>query len=83
MPDEKSYTTHLLSIDEALGKLRGWFEGTVVNRAWELWQFTLRVEEELRMERESQSVERPQPRQSDRVQKVIQSKAIQPEVSLL
>jgi hypothetical protein len=77
MPDEKTYTTHLLSVDEATEKLRGWIEGPVVSRAWDLWQYTIGVEEELRIEREGEQGE-IQPQQSERVQKVIQSKFINP-----
>jgi 8-oxo-dGTP pyrophosphatase MutT (NUDIX family) len=45
MPDEQNYTSHLLSIEEALSCLRGTGLDIVVQYAWQLWQHTLQIEE--------------------------------------
>ena len=64
MPDEKNFTTYLLSVKEAVDRT-GWVEGLVIRRAWRLWQNTLAIEATLEAE------EGPQP--SDRVREVLQS----------
>jgi hypothetical protein len=64
MLDEKNYTTHLLSVKEAVDRT-GWIERLVVDRAWTLWRNTLAIEAVLEAE------EGQQP--SDRVRKVLQS----------
>jgi len=45
MPDEQTYVTHLLSIEEAYERLRYSSEFTVVQYAWELWQLTIREDD--------------------------------------
>lgn len=45
MPDELNYKSHLLSVDEAMEKLKGFTEMWVVSQAWELWLLTSRIEE--------------------------------------
>lgn len=43
MPDEKNYTTHLLSAEDALARITDRHEGTVIHRAWGLWRKTLEI----------------------------------------
>jgi len=47
MPDEQSFTTHLLSVDVAVSMV-GEIEGLVVDKAWRLWQNTLAIQAKLR-----------------------------------
>jgi hypothetical protein len=63
MPDEQNFTTHLLSVHEAIDRT-GWVEGSVIHRAWKLWKNTLAIEAVLIAE------EGPQP--SERVRKVLE-----------
>jgi len=74
MPDEQNFTTYLLSVNEAIDKL-GWIEGSVVHRAWNIWQNTLEIETHLRTEKG------PQP--SDRVRQVLNSTPAEPGVVFL
>jgi len=45
MPDERHYTSHLMSIDEALARLAP-PEKWVVYYAWKLWTHTMEIERE-------------------------------------
>jgi hypothetical protein len=47
MPDEQNFTTHLLSVKDAIEKA-GWLEGSVIHKAWKLWQDTVAIQAELR-----------------------------------
>jgi hypothetical protein len=53
MPDEQSFTTHLLSVDVAVSMV-GEIEGLVVDKAWRLWQNTLAIQAKLRARNGSQ-----------------------------
>ena len=73
MPDEQNFTTHFLSVEDAIDKA-GWFEGFVIHKAWTLWQSTLAIEANLRAK------EGLQP--SDRVRKVLHGPPAEPGVIL-
>ena len=73
MPDEQNYTTHLLSVDEAVDRL-GWVERVVVHRAYRVWQHTLAIQRRLRAEEG--------PRPSDRVRQVLNDPPSEPGVPL-
>ncbi|KIM81965.1 hypothetical protein PILCRDRAFT_820843 [Piloderma croceum F 1598] len=64
MPDEQSFTTHLLSVKDAVEKA-GWLEGLVIHKAWKLWQSTVAIQADLRT--------REALKPSDRVQEVPQN----------
>jgi hypothetical protein len=71
MPDEQSFTTHLLTVKDAIEKV-GWLEGPVIHKAWKLWQSTLEIQADLRAREGLQA--------SDRAQEVPQNSSANPGV---
>jgi hypothetical protein len=71
MPDEQNFTTHLLSVKDAVEKA-GWLEGEVIHKAWKLWQSTVAIQADLRAREDLQP--------SDRVQEVPQNSSAKPGV---
>lgn len=60
MPGEQDYVIHLLSIDEALDKLKDWpWDRHVVDYAWALWQRTLAVTKARRHQAAKTTLGRP------------------------
>jgi len=58
MPDELNYSSHLVSIEEALGNL-GSPENRVVGYAWQIWKDSLRIEKFLEEKEATDALQEP------------------------